>query len=78
LLLLMFFTWCPWPAVAYSHKHLNLSSFYPSIAADTSKYQQDDARCIQLAKIKQQAPRQHARPMPSGFYNRLNRNRTRL
>jgi hypothetical protein len=26
-----------WPAVAYSHNHLNLSSFYPSIAADTSR-----------------------------------------
>src|SRR5258708_37872605 len=29
--------WCPWPAVAYSHNYLNLSSFYPSIAADTSR-----------------------------------------
>jgi hypothetical protein len=37
LLLLMFYAWCPWPAVAYSHNHLNLSSFYPSIAADTSR-----------------------------------------
>jgi hypothetical protein len=45
LLLLVFLPWCPWPAVAHSRNHLNLRSFYPSIAADTSqKYQQVDAR----------------------------------
>jgi hypothetical protein len=37
LLLLSFYTWCPWPAVAYFRNHLNLRSFYPSIAADTSR-----------------------------------------
>ncbi|MCA6111159.1 hypothetical protein [Bradyrhizobium cenepequi] len=37
LLLFVFFPWCPWPAVAYSRNHLNLRSFYPSIAADTSR-----------------------------------------
>ena len=36
LLLLVFFPWCPWPAIAYSRNHLNLRSFYPSIAADAS------------------------------------------
>jgi len=34
LLSLVFFTWRPWPAVAYSHNHLN---FYPQMAADTSR-----------------------------------------
>jgi hypothetical protein len=37
LLLFIFFLWCPWPAIAYSRNHLNLRSFYPSIAADTSR-----------------------------------------
>lgn len=37
LIILGFYAWCPWPAVAYSHNHLNLWSFYPSIAPDTSR-----------------------------------------